>query len=127
RARALKREEHERRAIPRTTDDPLAELTGRELLALLDEELQRLPDVYREPLVLCYLEGRTCDEAAREFGCSLGTMKRRLERAREALRARLTARGVALPAALLAAALVPETGGGAVPAALAAATARAAL
>jgi RNA polymerase sigma factor (sigma-70 family) len=127
RARALKREEHERRAAQRTTADPLAELTGRELLALLDEELQRLPDVYREPLVLCYLEGRTRDEAAREFGCSLGTMKRRLERAREVLRARLTARGVALPAALLAGALAPEAGSGAVPAALTAAALRTAL
>jgi RNA polymerase sigma factor (sigma-70 family) len=127
RSRALKREEHERRAEQRATADPLAELTGRELLALLDEELQRLPDVYREPLVLCYLEGRTRDEAAREFGCSLGTMKRRLERAREALRMRLTARGVALPAALLAAALAPEAGSGAVPATLATAALNAAL
>jgi RNA polymerase sigma factor (sigma-70 family) len=126
RDRALKREEHERRAEQRTAADPLAELTGRELLALLDAELQRLPGVYREPLVLCYLEGRTRDEAARALGCSLGTLKRRLERAREALRARLTARGVALPAALLAAALAPETGSAIVPAALAAAAVRAA-
>jgi RNA polymerase sigma factor (sigma-70 family) len=127
RARSLRRDEHERRADQRTAADPLAELSGRELLGLLDEELQRLPAVHREPLLLCYLEGRTRDEAAREMACSLGTLKRRLERAREVLRGRLTARGVALPAALLTAGLVAGAGSAAVPATLAAAAMRAAL
>jgi RNA polymerase sigma factor (sigma-70 family) len=127
RARAVRREERERLAEPRTAADPLAEVSGRELMALLDEELQRLPNEYREPLVLCYLEGKTRDEAARECGCSLGTMKRRLGQGRELLRARLSARGLALPAALLTAAVVPAAGGAAVPAALAAAAVSVAL
>jgi RNA polymerase sigma factor (sigma-70 family) len=127
RARALRREEQERRAPQRSPADPLAELTGRELLAVLDEGLQELPEEYRRPLVLCHLQGKTRDEAARECGCSLGTLKRRLERGREALRARLARRGLALPAALLTAALVGEAGSAAVPAALAAATVSAAL
>jgi RNA polymerase sigma factor (sigma-70 family) len=124
RARATRREGHERQAPQRTPADPLAEVSGRELLAVLDEGLQGLPEEYRRPLVLCHLQGKTRDEAARECGCSLGTLKRRLERGREVLRARLARRGLALPAALLTAALVGEAGSAAVPAALAAATVR---
>jgi RNA polymerase sigma factor (sigma-70 family) len=122
RARSLKREGHERLAPPRVPADALTEVTGRELLATLDEGLQGLPDEYRQPLVLCYLQGKTRDEAARECGCSLGTLKRRLERGREALRARLARRGLGLPAVLLTAGLVAESGSAAVPAALSAAT-----
>jgi RNA polymerase sigma factor (sigma-70 family) len=122
RARALKREEHERHARHRNATDPLVELTGRELLGLLDEELQRLPDEYREALVLCYLDGRTRDQAAQECGCSLSTMKRRLEQGRALLRARLSRRGISLLALLAA-----GVGGDTVSPALAAGTTRAAL
>jgi RNA polymerase sigma factor (sigma-70 family) len=127
RMRAARREEQERHVPQRTCADPLTEVSGRELLGLLDEELQRLPDEYREPLVLCYLQGKTRDEAARDLGCSLGTLKRRLEQGRELLRVRLSARGLALPATLVTAALVPEAGSAAVPATLAAAAVQAAL
>jgi RNA polymerase sigma factor (sigma-70 family) len=127
RSRARRREEHERRAPQRAPADALTEVTGRELLAVLDEGLHELPDEYRQPLVLCYLQGKTRDEAARECGCSLGTLKRRLEQGREALRGRLARRGLALPAALLTAGLVGEAGSAAVPALLATATLRAAL
>jgi RNA polymerase sigma factor (sigma-70 family) len=100
-ARATSRQEHERQAPPRRPPDLLEEVTGRELLAVLDEELQRLPEERRGPLVLCYLQGHTCDEAARQLGLTARTLKRRLEQGRASLRARLARRGIALPAALL--------------------------
>src|SRR5438132_56236 len=80
-----------------------------ELLAVLDEELARLPDRYRAPLIACYFHGRTQDEAARELGTSLSTLRRRLDKARDLLRRWLGRRGVELPAALLAVGLVRET------------------
>ena len=86
RARAATRQRHERQAGSRPPADPLNELTGRELLTALDEELHRIPERLRAPLVLCYLEGRTRDEAARELGLALGTLKHRLEEGKAALR-----------------------------------------
>lgn len=101
----------------------LDSLTVREFLAALDDELAALPDKYRRPLVLCFLQERTQDDAAKRLGVSLSTLKRRLEAGRELLRERLTRRGVELPVALLAVGL----GGGTVPAALAEGVVRAAI
>jgi RNA polymerase sigma factor (sigma-70 family) len=78
--------------------DPLDELTVREAQAVLDEELARLPQRERGPLVLCYLEGMTQDEAARRLGCPLGTLKSRLVRGRAALHRQLSRRGLSLAA-----------------------------
>ncbi|VTR96857.1 sigma-70 family rna polymerase sigma factor : Uncultured bacterium genome assembly Metasoil_fosmids_resub OS=uncultured bacterium PE=4 SV=1: Sigma70_r2: Sigma70_r4_2: CarboxypepD_reg: HEAT_PBS: HEAT_2 [Gemmata massiliana] len=83
------------------SSDPLDELSGRELLAVLDEEVRRLPSDYRLPVVLCCLEGLTLEEAAARLGCATGALRGRLERGRTRLRARLSARGLA-PAAVLA-------------------------
>jgi RNA polymerase sigma factor (sigma-70 family) len=88
---------------------PDGETTGpdvswREAVAILHEELDRLPAQFRKPLTLCYLDGLARDEAAVALGCSLTTVKGRLERGREALRKRLTKRGISLSAGLLAAA-----------------------
>jgi C-terminal peptidase prc len=89
--------------------DPLDELTGRELCTVVDEEINGLADIYRAPLVLCYLEGKTRDEAALQLGWSLGTLKRRLEHARRRLRDRLTRRGLAPSLALLGSSLAPSS------------------
>jgi RNA polymerase sigma factor (sigma-70 family) len=93
------------RAQPAGGRDPLDEMTVREAQATLDEELARLPEKYRAPLLLCYLGGLTREEAARQLGWPAGTLKSRLEQARERLRRRLRLRGLSLPAALLASAL----------------------
>jgi RNA polymerase sigma factor (sigma-70 family) len=105
RKQAAARQRREARTGRHEETDPLAEVSGRELLAVFDEELQRLPECERVALVHCYLQGKTRDEAAREVGCSESTLKRRLERGKERMRQRLARRGVALSAALLAAVL----------------------
>ncbi len=75
--------------------DPAADLAWREVRQALDEELHRLPERLRAPLVLCYLSGLTRDEAAVRLGWSLGTLKRRLGEGRDLLRTRLERRGLA--------------------------------
>jgi RNA polymerase sigma factor (sigma-70 family) len=125
-AKAALRRVHELRAAEMPRAEPVSEATWRELCSVLDEELRRLPMRFRTPLLLCYLQGRTRDQAAQELGCSLRTLDRRLERGRELLRIRLTRRGVTLSAALLATGLSPSTTTAAVPALLAAPTVKAA-
>src|ERR1700722_811946 len=75
--------------------DPEAQLAWQEVRQALDEELQHLPERLRSPLLLCYLSGLTRDEAAKQLGWSLSTLKRRLEEGRNILRIRLAKRGVA--------------------------------
>jgi RNA polymerase sigma factor (sigma-70 family) len=94
------RRAREARAGARLAGSLLEELTIREAQSVLDEELTRLPDRQRGPLVLCYLQGLTRDEAAQRLGCPLRTLTRRLAEARAALQRRLTRRGVAVNAAL---------------------------
>ncbi|HLN27941.1 MAG TPA: sigma-70 family RNA polymerase sigma factor [Gemmataceae bacterium] len=105
---------HEREVRPPTNCDAAAELTWREVRAALDEELDRLPERYRAPIILCYLDGRTRDEAARLLALTPGALHGRLERARRMLCERLTRRGLTLSGALLATGL----GAGAAQAAL---------
>ena len=78
--------------------DASAEVERRDLRGILDDELRRLPEKYRAPVVLCYLEGRTHEEAARQLGWPAGSMSRRLDRARSLLRRRLAHRGLAIAA-----------------------------
>jgi RNA polymerase sigma factor (sigma-70 family) len=106
-AAAARRRALERRGTPLAPADPTLDMTLRDLRRVLHEELRRLPDKYRLPLVLCYLEGRSQEEAAAQLGWSRGTVRGRLDRGREHLRRRLAARGVALSALLGATALVP--------------------
>ena len=72
-----------------------------ELKEVVGDELTRLPDDYRRPIVLCYLDGLTHQEAARRLDWPVGTVKVRLVRGRRMLRERLHRRGVALGAGLL--------------------------
>jgi RNA polymerase sigma factor (sigma-70 family) len=102
-ARAMARQRWEAcAALPEAV--PPDDLTWSEVRSALDVELSRLPDKWRLPLVLCYLEGQTQDEAADQLGWSKSTLRRRLEQARAALGTRLKGRGIAwsavLPAAL---------------------------
>jgi RNA polymerase sigma factor (sigma-70 family) len=87
------------RAIPQPTapDD----LTWREVREVLDVELAALPEKYRLPLVLCYLQELSYEEAARRAGCSVGGLRGRLERAKEHLRKRLARYGLPLAAPVL--------------------------
>jgi RNA polymerase sigma factor (sigma-70 family) len=107
-------------AVPAADD---AGADRRDLAAVIDEEVNRLAERYRLPVVLCYLGGKTYAEAARELGCPKGTISIRLTRARELLRARLAGRGLAALTPLLAAAAPAP----AAPAPLVAATVKLAL
>jgi RNA polymerase sigma factor (sigma-70 family) len=100
-----KRERHEQIQpdLPLALARPEAHVAAwQELRGVLDEELNRLPEKYRAPVVLCYLEGLTNAEAARQLGWPAGTIKTRLARARQLLSERLAQRGLALAAGLVA-------------------------
>jgi RNA polymerase sigma factor (sigma-70 family) len=85
---------------------PEDEAMRRDVAAVLDEEVNRLPEKYRLPVVLCYLEGKTYQEVGRQLGVPVGTLSARLTRARELLRTRLLRRGVVVSSAGLTAALL---------------------
>src|SRR5262245_8703624 len=100
---------------------------GRELPALVDQELARLPDKYRIPIVLCDLEGRSRKDVARRLGIPEGTLSSRLATARQRLARRLTQRGVTLSAGAVAVALTQSAAAAAPCAALVGSTVRAAV
>jgi RNA polymerase sigma factor (sigma-70 family) len=124
RAQSAHRRSAEQRAEAISSSDPVDELTARELCAALDDVLDRLPGRYREPLVLCCVQGPSRDEAAHRLGWSLGAVKGRPERGRDLLRQRLARRGISLPADLGAGLLLS---GPSVPSTLAGSTAQAAV
>jgi len=95
----------ERRLADVPAADTTQEVTWREVQLVLDEELNRLPEKYRAPLVLCFLEGMTQDEAARQLGWPRDVLRGRVDRGRERLRTLLVRRGVTFSAAMLGTAL----------------------
>jgi RNA polymerase sigma factor (sigma-70 family) len=97
-----------------------------ELRSILDRELEQLPQIYRVVLVLCYLEGKSNAQAARELGCPLGTVKGRIVRGKVLLRRRLEQRGMTLGSTALAALLTEHCASAAVPGLLMATTTTAA-
>jgi RNA polymerase sigma factor (sigma-70 family) len=83
-----------------------------DLRPVLDEELAQLPEKYRAPLVLCYLEGKSHEQTARELGWPTGSMSRRMNRARELLKKRLARRGLALSTGFLFILIAKNAGAG---------------
>jgi RNA polymerase sigma-70 factor (ECF subfamily) len=127
RARALGREARERRAAGDRARGPHPDPIGDDVSAVLYEEIDRLPERYRLPLVLCDLESQSHQEAARRLGWPLGTVKSRQARGRQRLRARLTRRGVSGTLGGLGAACAVRSTRAAVPASLVESTARTAV
>jgi RNA polymerase sigma factor (sigma-70 family) len=105
---------------------PLDDLSACELLAILDEELARLPEKYRLPIILCHLEGLTKEAAAKRLGTSTDAVRGKLERGRLLLRKRLVGRGFPAGAMLAGAAQLQGTAQ-AIPPTLVQCTLRAAL
>jgi RNA polymerase sigma factor (sigma-70 family) len=126
RTATARRQALEARATPAAPVPSADDLSWGEVRAVLHAELAALPERWGAPLVLCYLEGLTQEDAARRLGWTTTTLKGRLQRGRERLRRRLQRRGLGL-AILGAAALTGDAGAAPVPAALAAAAVRAAL
>jgi RNA polymerase sigma factor (sigma-70 family) len=120
-----RRRTHERQGATVAAQEPTDDPAWREVKVVLDAELSRLPEKYRAPVVLCYLEGKTNESAARELGWPSGSMAKRLARARELLRHRLAGRGVALSTGLFAT-LLADRASAVVPPALAEGTGKAA-
>jgi RNA polymerase sigma factor (sigma-70 family) len=123
-AAVTKRATREKQIADWPAPEPADDLVWRDLRPVLDEEVSRLPEKYRGPCVLCFLEGKTYAEAARELGCPQGTVTSRLARARERLRGRLVRRGLTLSAGLSAGTFPAVTASAAVPSALVASTIR---
>jgi RNA polymerase sigma factor (sigma-70 family) len=108
RAASARRGEREQPLVDVPADADTEEAATRDLRAILDEEIDCLPSRYRRAVVLCCLEGKSQEEAARLLACPRGTVSSWLTRGRERLRQRLLRRGVDLSVIGLAAALAPD-------------------
>jgi RNA polymerase sigma factor (sigma-70 family) len=117
RATSLRRRASETGGAVEAVAGPAPDPDLAERLALLDEEIGRLPEHQRAAVVLCDLEGLAHDEAARRLDCPVGTVESRLSRGRQRLRDRLVRRGLAPAAAALWPEMARETSA-AMPAAL---------
>jgi len=98
---AARRKERERGVFRVVRSEPPDEV----MAATLHDEIARLPEKYRTPIVLCDLEGQSHAEAAKRLAWPIGTVSSRLSRARALLKSRIARRGLALSSAGLAATL----------------------
>jgi RNA polymerase sigma factor (sigma-70 family) len=98
----------ERQAVGHAPE-PSSAVGRNELRSVIDEEIRRLPERYRLPVILCHLQGLRHDEAAQRLGCPVGTIESRLSRARAQLRDRLSDRGLAPTASVMAGLLQPPS------------------
>ena len=123
RSATIRRRSHEHAAAALRPESvaPPHHANDDDLEKIIHEEIDRLPGRFRVAVVLCDLEGRTHEQAARHLGCAVGTVKSRLARGRKRLRGRLVRRGVA-PAPALAAASAGGAARAAVPTGLAEST-----
>lgn len=126
RATAAKRKARERQVIEMPDAEVVRQDLWHDLQPLLDQELSRLPDKYRTPIVLCDLQGKTRKAAALQLGCPEGTVAGRLARARNMLAKRLARHGLPVSGAALAAALAQNTASASLPIPVASATIKAA-
>lgn len=106
---AARRRRHEKEVAAMTKSEIQDKPLGHDLAAAIHEEMHRLPERYRAPLVLCLLGGKSTDDAASTLGCPRGTIATRLARGRTLLCTRLTRRGITLSVGLIAAALSQKT------------------
>lgn len=113
RAEAVRRRSEERQVVDPPMEpnagEPIDTAAWNELRPVLHDEINRLPEKYRTPVILCYLEGKTNEEVSQVLNWPVGTVKGRLSRARGLLRSRLERRGLVLSAAFLAAMISKET------------------
>ncbi len=120
--RSLARRRHHEGRAGRPIETRAAGEAWRELEAILEEEIQRLPEKYRTAFVLCCLESQSRADVARRLGIAESTVSSRVDQARKQLRRRLARRGVSLSAALAASAVAQRVGAAVPPALIAAAT-----
>jgi RNA polymerase sigma factor (sigma-70 family) len=119
RALAVQRRLKDKPTREKLAPDTLSEVIRRDVSSVLDEELNRLPQKYRTPIILCYFQGKTNEEAAQLLSLPAGTVKTRLARARGLLQTRLARRGCTLSVAGFAQLGEQSTTGATMPAALA--------
>ncbi|HEV3115669.1 MAG TPA: sigma-70 family RNA polymerase sigma factor [Gemmataceae bacterium] len=127
RANETRRRRFEEQAAQSRSSFTVPPARAGDVTAAVEEELHRLPERLRAPLVLCYLDGKTNDQAAAILGCPRGSMAARLSQALARLRHSLARRGFVAPAAAIATLLASTQGQAAVPLPLLVNTARAAI
>jgi RNA polymerase sigma factor (sigma-70 family) len=120
--RGVSQETNRMPALDKATARNEADVLARELRSVLDAEIAALPEAYRRPVVLCYLQDKTNEEAARLLGCPKGTIMSRLAQARVLLRRRLSRRGLTLSTAVLMTVLSDKALAASLPPALVAST-----
>jgi RNA polymerase sigma factor (sigma-70 family) len=125
RTAVARRRGQEMRALSGNQTQAPLDLNWQDVGQVVDDELGRLPEKYRAPLLMCYLEGKTQDEAARALGWNVDQLRGRLDRGRQKLRDGLIRRGVSYSGGLLVGALATDVATASAP--LLASTVKAAL